>query len=454
MENLDVGLLLDAIAEGVFTLDRNGIITSWNPGMERISGFSKEEAIGQSCGLMVFDRCFGRSCPENKKDCSLFVEGTVSQAETSMRHKDGRIVPVLKSARVIRDSRGEVIGAVETVTDLTELKNAKRVAENAGHRLKEIHRLGNIIGKSESMQGVYESIKLAAESNATILVQGESGTGKELVAGAIHWNSNRRDGALVKVNCSALSEQLLESELFGHVKGSFTGAIKDRAGRFEEADGGTIFLDEISEVSSVIQLKLLRVLQEREFERVGESKTRKVDIRVISATNRDLFSKVRDGSFREDLYYRLKVFPINMPALRTRKEDIPLLVDHFIEKFNRQTGKEIKGISEPALRLLFDYPWPGNVRELENAIEHAFVLCHAGEIELFDLPVEVRRFEYKFFSQPVSRHPRSRVSREELEALLMECNWNKAEVARRIGVSRTAVWKYMKKWNIPLKKSD
>jgi transcriptional regulator with GAF, ATPase, and Fis domain len=309
------------------------------------------------------------------------------------------------------------------------------------------------------MQQVFSAIKAAASSQATILIQGKSGTGKELVAGAIHYNSDRHNMPFVTVNCSALSESLLESELFGHVRGAFTGAVRDRTGRFKEADGGTIFLDEIGDISPFIQVKLLRVLQEREIERVGESKKHKIDIRIIAATNKNLYGLVNDGNFREDLYYRLKVFPINIPPLRKRKEDIPFLINHFINIQNKKTGKRINNVSQSALRILMDYTWPGNVRELENAIEHAFVLCNDKEIDIFDLPVEIRQFEYQAVAHITPRSTqnstssRRQVTREILLEILHVCNWNKAEAGRRMGLSRTAVWKYMKKWDIPLKRA-
>ena len=254
-------LLLKSMAEGVFTLDNNGKITSWNPSMERITGYTAEEAIGQSCTLLRFNQCFGKTCPSGFKECGIYQHGSVDGKECFLQHKNGNNVPVVKSARVVGVKHGEVKGVVETVTDLTDLHKARQTAEEANRRFGEVHRLDDIIGKSNVMQQVFSAINAAAASEATILIQGESGTGKELVAGAIHYNSDRAGRPFVIVNCSALSESLLESELFGHAKGSFTGAHHDREGRFEEADLGTLFLDEISEFSPLIQVKLLRVLQ-------------------------------------------------------------------------------------------------------------------------------------------------------------------------------------------------
>jgi len=426
--------------------------------MERITGYTAKDVLGKTCKILNFSSCFDKECPLNFEVCGIYKYELSDSKECLVRHKDGYNVPVVKNARVLRDENGSVIGIVETLTDLTELKKARLEAEESGRRLGEMYQFDNIIGKSHAMQQVFRAIKMAAESDATVLIQGESGTGKELVAGAIHYNSHRTTKPLVTVNCSALSESLLESELFGHVRGAFTGALRNRIGRFEEADGGTIFLDEIGEVSPFIQIKLLRVLQEREIERVGDSRKRKIDIRIITATQQDLYSLVQEGRFRDDLYYRLKVFPIYMPPLRKRKEDIPLLVSHFINAYKKKTGKQITSVSHSAMRILMDYSWPGNVRELENAIEHAFVLCTRDQIDVFDLPVEIRRMEYRSIpsdmpgAQRRLRSTREKLSREILLELLDKCNWNKAEVARHIGLSRTAVWKYMKKWNIPLKK--
>ena len=450
-------LLLESMADGVFTLNNKGIISSWNPSMERITGYCAKEAIGKSCKLLNFNRCLSEPWPTNINKCGIYENARFDAEECFLRHKNGNNIPVIRSARLVTDANGCVQGVVETVTDITELKKARRKAEDANRRLGEIHKFDNIIGKSHAMQHLFLAVKAAIASEATILLQGKTGTGKELVAGAIHYNSDRYKMPFVTVNCIALSESLLESELFGHVKGAFTGAIRNRVGRFEEADGGTIFLDEIGEISPFIQIKLLRVLQEREIERVGDSKKCKIDIRIIAATNKDLYDLVKRGHFREDLYYRLKVFPICIPPLRKRREDIPLLTSYFITVQNKKTGKKINGVSQSAMRILMDYTWPGNVRELENAIEHAFVLCNDEHIDIFDLPVEIRQIEYHPTEPKLvnrlssSLSQRKKLSREKLLELLNECGWNKAEVARRVGLSRTAIWKYMKKLDIPLK---
>lgn len=450
--------IMDSMAEGVFTLDTQGRITSWNRSMEQITGYDSSEALGRSCEILGFSRCLGRVCPADVRECGILEHESPEAKECVLRHRDGRDVPVIKQARVVKDEEGQVIGIVETVTDMTELHKARHKAEEARYLLSEHYRFANILGKSEAMQKVFSRVRAAADSRSTVLIQGESGTGKELIARAIHYNSEQAEQPFVTVNCSALTETLLESELFGHVKGAFTGAVKDRRGRFEEAHGGSIFLDEIGELSPSIQVKLLRVLQEREVERVGESRSRKIDIRVIGATHRDLESLLAQGAFRQDLYYRLKVFPIHLPPLRERREDLPLLVSHFIAQQSRESGKKITGIEPQAMRLILDYEWQGNVREMENAVEHAFVLASQDMIRVSDLPTEIL---------PASRHPgmtgedsgqkfpagkglKTQPTREQLIDLLHACSWNKAEVARQLGVSRTAVWKYMKRFNIPL----
>lgn len=331
----------------------------------------------------------------------------------------------------------------------------------------------HIIGRQESLGIIFRMIELAADSVVNVVITGESGTGKELVADAIHAMSDRGGGPLVKVNCAALSESLLESELFGHVRGAFTGAVSDKEGKIEQARGGTLFLDEIAEISPAIQVKLLRVIQEKAIERVGGNKVIPVDMRIIAATNQDLTGLVRAGLFREDLYYRLHVFSIDMPPLRERQLDIPLLCDHFIRQFNTRTGKHVKGLSREALLQMMAYPWPGNIRELENAIEHAFVLIQGPVIASDDLPQAIRDFRTgqkpagKEMSQPreemasavqgtqlsgpgrIRRKGRQLpLSKAQLEEALAANGWNQTRTAEYLGISRVALWRKMKKLGI------
>jgi two-component system, NtrC family, response regulator HydG len=330
--------------------------------------------------------------------------------------------------------------------------------------------LSSIVGKDEKILALHKLIELAADSIANAMITGESGTGKELVAKAIHQLSSRKNKPFITVNCSALTETLLESELFGHVKGSFTGAYKDKIGKFESASEGTVFLDEIGEISPMLQVKLLRVIQEKTIERVGDNKLIKVNMRIIAATNKNLRDLVNKGLFREDLFYRLNVFPIHTVPLREHKNDIPLLCTHFIERFNKQTGKNIKGLTEDAFRIMLDYCWPGNVRELENSIEHAFVICNKLLIDVFDLPQDVRLVSLRqglckgidttnkpayFYSDLPSGGAKSNplnlrnpVSKDQLIALLETNHWNKTITAQQLGISRVALWKKMKKMGL------
>jgi two-component system response regulator HydG len=300
---------------------------------------------------------------------------------------------------------------------------------------------GELIGKDPKMRVIYQLIEDVAPSDATVLIQGESGTGKELVARAIHQYSTRKDGPFVVINCSAYPATLLESELFGHEKGAFTGALRQKAGRFEQAHGGTVFLDEVGDIPLPAQIKLLRVLQTRKFERVGGEQTLTVDVRVLAATHKDLVQEVKNGNFREDLFYRLNVIPIKLPPLRERKNDIPLLVEHFLKIFAAEKGRDLRGVSSEALRLLLDYPWPGNVRELENSIEHAAVLAKAGQVEAWDLPAAIKS------SSPASPTLAQREGRTLLE-ILEECGWNKKLAAQRLGISRSTLYLMLKRHKI------
>lgn len=446
--------ILQTMAEGIFIIDTSGVIRFCNTGLETMAGTKASVIVGKRCRDIMMCAC------DSMTECGLLTGARVNNLECQLKRSDGTRVPVLKNGRAMKGTDGTVIGAVETLTDISALKQAER--KNAvleEQVVREGGRFHLLVGKSKPMQEVFELIDLAAASNANVLITGETGTGKELAARTIHDRSGRKSGPLVRVNCSALTESLLESELFGHAKGAFTGAIKDKIGRFEIADGGTLFLDEIGDVSPYIQVKLLRFLQEREYERVGESVTRKADVRVITATNKDLRDLVKTGGFREDLYYRLKVFPINLPPLRERKDDIGLLINHFIEKFNKQTGKALTGLTSEAALTMMDYCWPGNIRELENAIEHAFVTCgREKEIGIFDLPLEIRHVELR--SATCLPHSSNEIkngnsverkivlTKERLAAELKAHEGNRNETARALGMDRTTLWRQMRRLGV------
>jgi two-component system response regulator HydG len=315
-------------------------------------------------------------------------------------------------------------------------------------RLDKSAEYAGIVGKAPNMQVIFKLIEDIAPTDATVLIEGESGTGKELVAAAIHNKSPRKDNPFVVINCSAYPETLLESELFGHEKGAFTGAVQQQPGRFEQADGGTVFLDEIGEISPSAQIKLLRVLQSQKFERLGGRKTLSVDVRILAATNKDLLQEVKRGRFREDLYYRLNVIPIHMPPLRERPNDIPLLARYFLRRFAAEQGKEITEFSSEAMRVLFDYSWPGNVRELENSIEHAAVLTKGRYVEVSDLPGAIQEGLEQVAPSHKRRGTLAENERAMLQQVLEECSWNKKEAARRLGISRNTLYVKLKKYEI------
>lgn len=343
-----------------------------------------------------------------------------------------------------------------TVNNALMNSSLKREVDELKRELKDKYQFHNIIGQSGVMQEVFRAMEKVVNSSVTVLVQGESGTGKELIARAIHFhNKQRANNPFVAVNCSALPESLLESELFGHEKGSFTGATGRRIGKFEQANGGTVFLDEIGLMTPATQAKVLRVLQEREFERVGGNEMVKVDTRVISATNRDLQVAVKQGEFREDLYYRISVFPIKLPPLRERKEDIPLIAAHFLTKYSEQEGKEIDEISPEALELLMAYHWPGNVRELENAIERAVVLATPPEITASDLPQSIRSLGEKKIYESDNKLSSwiEKLEEEALRQALLECEGNISQTAKKLGIGRATIYRKAKKYGLPMVKS-
>jgi transcriptional regulator with GAF, ATPase, and Fis domain len=306
------------------------------------------------------------------------------------------------------------------------------------------------VGRSAAIRKVFELMASLINTDTTVLIQGESGTGKELIARALHFYGPRRDKSFVAINCSALPEGVLESELFGHVKGSFTGAVRDHVGKLELANGGTLFLDEIADISPSIQVKLLRVLEEREFQRVGDNRTIRIDVRIITATNRDLYKRVIEGSFRDDLYYRLNVFPLHLPPLRERIEDIPVLVSHFIAKFNKQMGRNVQGITDRVLEIIENYHWPGNIRELANAIEHAFVHAKGALIHPEDLPQSIVNVPEARPSGRSSRREKTLnyVERQFIVKELEAAGWNRTAAAKRLRMSRTTLWRKMDKYGI------
>ncbi len=435
-----VQAILNSISEGVMTLDKDWKIASWNRAAEKITGFHKEEVLGKEC-LKVFRASLCRDlCPVDK---ALSCGHPYQDVEVSIRNKKNELVQLLVNAAPLYNDRGEIIGGLETFRDVSRNKWLQEELENHyGYK--------SIVGRSPAMQRVFEIISNLINSDTTVLILGETGTGKELIARALHFHGSRREKAFVAINCSALPEGTLESELFGHVKGAFTGAVSNHVGKFEMANGGTLFLDEIGDISPAIQVKLLRVLEEREIHRLGDNRPIRVDIRLITATNQDLYKKVLNGSFRDDLYYRLNVFPVNLPPLRERIEDIPLLLGHFIAKFNQQMGKKIQGIADRVLEILEGYHWPGNVREFSNAIEHAFVHCKGVLITPSDLPESILRQ-----SSPDRVHkapkPQRVLDNAERELILKEleaAGWKKGIAAKRLGMSRATLWRKMEKHGI------
>ena len=441
--------VIDTMMDGLMVVDPEGVIISINKAMEKITGFSKDELVGQSCAILNCDACFGTRAEGHDKYCALFKEGHVSRRKCMLRKKDGKPLYVNKNAALLKDSDGRVIGGVETLTDLTEVVTKEQVIYRLRRELSGEDGFHGILGKSSAMRQVFDLISSAAQSEAPVIIYGDSGTGKELVASAIHKLGPRRKAPFIKVNCAALSESLLESELFGHVKGAFTGADRTRVGRFEAANGGDIFLDEIGDLPLSTQVKLLRVLQEKEIEKVGDHRPLSIDVRILAATNKDLNRLMEEGRFREDLYYRIGVIPIYLPPMRERREDIPLLIETFINRIRLKTDKPITGMSKEALDLLFHYDWPGNVRELINVIEYSFVLCHEGEIMPNHLPARVTGKEPRV--TPKGRATKRQSDDEERKRILQaleSSGGNQSEAAKILGISRVTLWKRLKAFDI------
>jgi len=443
-QSLTKELVLESIADGVFTVDRNWRITSFNRAAESITGWRREDAIGKSCADVFHSSICGENCAIAQ---SLYSGKPVANRSIFIEDIHGKRLPISISAAPLLDHEGNVIGGVETFRDLTLVTELRL-------ELSRRYTFGEIISKSPKMQSIFQILPDIASSNSNVLVLGESGTGKELVARAIHNTSPRKEGPFVAINCGALPETLLESELFGYKAGAFTDARQDKQGKFAAAQGGTLFLDEIGDVPASLQVKLLRVLQEKVYEPLGSNKPVKADVRIIAATNKDLFKLVQEGSFREDLFYRLNVVKILLPPLRERKEDIPLLVDHFIKKFRATQGKDIAGLSDEALGILMRYDFPGNIRELENIIEYGFILCPGGLIQPHHLPepFSTGPSGEADSARPAATRPMTleEIEKEAIVQALKRNEWKRLATCRELKISKDTLRRKIKRYKIPV----
>ncbi|EFL51460.1 PAS modulated sigma54 specific transcriptional regulator, Fis family [Solidesulfovibrio fructosivorans JJ]] len=446
--------VVNTIQDGVMVVDPEGRIIAINSAFEEITGYGREELVGASCTVLNCNACHKVRDGTRCYWCVMFQMGHLRKQRCALTRKDGSVVHIVKNASVLKDSDGAVIGAVETMTDVTDLLEKESQLESYRQELSAADTFYGLIGQSPVMRKVYDMIANAAQSDASVIIYGESGTGKELVASAIHAGSSRAKKPFVKVNCAALNEYLLESELFGHVKGAYTGAHCNRAGRFEIAKDGDIFLDEIGDMPLGTQVKLLRVLEDRVIERVGDNKPIPVQARIISATNRDLPARIEEGAFRQDFYYRINVIPIRLPALRERKEDIPLLADAFFRRIKLRGEKKIQGITRDTMDLLTGYHWPGNVRELKSAFEYAVIACRGDMLEPGDLPQEILTKAGEANPRPIPTQQKDmdQIKKERLIQALHAAKGNQSEAARVLGISRTTIWTQIKRYKIDMTK--
>src|SRR3990172_1877437 len=436
--------ILESISDGVFTVDLGWRITSFNRAAEEITGISREEAIGRLCPEVFRSSMCEAECALRR---TLKTGKPVIGRSGFIVDADGTRIPISVSTAVLRDAGGHVVGGAETFRDLSEVEALRRELEG---RL----RVGDLVSRSPVMQKVFEVLPAIAASPSTVLILGETGTGKELVARTIHSLSPRCKGPFVAVNCGALPDTLLESELFGYKAGAFTGATRDKPGRFAVAKGGTLFLDEIGEVSPAMQVRLLRVLQERSYEPLGGTRSETADVRVIVATNKDLAEQGRRGAFREDLYYRVNVVRVVLPPLRLRKEDIPVLVEQFIVRFNRLQRRSVQGVESEALSMLMAHDWPGNVRELENAIERSYILCDEGFIGLGHLPEELTARGSARTSGSRMRAARELLEAHTIRKALERNAGNRTAAAKELGIHKSTLFRKIKRLAIPAFSTD
>ncbi len=431
---LNLEAIFSSVKEAIITVDNELLLLEMNEAAQDICSLSRY-LIGKPIGLIL--TCCSKKCIEFVQE-TIHKKQSIEVYHVECNHtlRPQQVVSITTYPLLYK--RNIFSGVVLTINDETHL--VERVQE-VGVR-QQFH---SIIGKNEKMQAMYSLLENLATVQSTVLITGESGTGKELVAEALHYKGERSQKPFIKVNCSALSDNLLESELFGHVKGAFTGAIRDRIGRFQMADGGTIFLDEIGDISPRMQLQLLRVLQEKTFERVGDSSPIKVDVRIIAATCQELTEKVRLGTFREDLYYRLKVVEVNVPPLRERRDDVPLLVNHFLKKLNKRLQKEITAISSDVQKVFMEYPWPGNVRELEHVLEHALILCKQKMITIDTMPESLKEF---IGTKNIRLQEIDIDDPQTILHVLEKAKWNRAEAARQLGISRSTFYRKIEELRI------
>ncbi len=433
--------IIESISDGVFTIDLDWNITFLNKAAQRITGYTAEEAIGKPCREIFQTNICENNCPLKQ---TITTGKPIINRPVCMKNRKGQRIPISISTALLKNAKGKIIGGVETFRDLSLVEKLRK--EFAAKYTFE-----NIVSRHQKMLDLFNLLPTIAKSESTVLIEGESGTGKELVARALHSLSPRKKGPFISINCAALPDALLESELFGYVAGAFTDAKKDKKGRFALAHGGSLLLDEIGDVSPAMQVKLLRVLQEKTFEPLGSTRTITTDVRIIAATNKELSRLVEEGTFRKDLFYRINVIKISIPPLRERKEDIPLLVDHFIEQFNRLHQKDIAGMTPPALNVLMKHDFPGNVRELENIIEHAFVLCPGGVIKVEHLPDYLHTKD----AIPVVEIAGSMKEMESLFiiAALKRHNWNRKETAKELSIDPSTLYRKIKKLGIKVPSS-
>ncbi len=431
-------LILDSIADGVFTVDCDWRITSFNQAAEKITGVPKHEELGSTCRDVFHSNICDSNCLLRQ---SIHEDKPITNRSIYIINANEDQIPISISAAPLKDKEGKIIGGIETFRDLSEVMELRK-------QLQKQYSFQDIISKSKSVQKIFDILPDIAVSDSTVLIQGDSGTGKELFARAIHNLSERKNNPLVVINSGALPDTLLESELFGYKAGAFTDAKKDKPGRFALAEGGTIFLDEIGDISPALQIRLLRVLQEKTYEPLGATESIKADVRIISATNKNLQKLVKKGQFREDLFYRLNVVSIGLPQLKERKEDIPLLIDHFINRFNKLRNKNVTGVSDEVLTILMNHDFPGNIRELENIIEYSFILCRDQIIQVSHLPEPLKVKYVQLGDKASAGLTLAAIKKRTIEGALIRNNWKKMATARELNVDKGTLRRMIKQLGI------